>query len=94
MSAYGYDDEGEREHDCCDRCGRGSCPGSGSRGEDACTDHRRSPAPPLSLEERAVVDRFDAAPDGLAECECGKDSPFDGGVEGICECCSCCGGAA
>lgn len=45
MSAYGYDDEGEREHDCCDRCGSGSCPGSGSRGEDACT-YRRPTQPP------------------------------------------------
>lgn len=42
MSAYGYDDDGEREHDCCDRCGRGSCPGSGSRGEAACTETYRS----------------------------------------------------
>lgn len=26
----------EREHDCCPRCGRGSCPGSGSLGWDGC----------------------------------------------------------
>ena len=40
MSAHGYDDDGEPVHDCCDRCGRGSCPGSGSQGQDACTEHR------------------------------------------------------
>lgn len=58
--AYGYDDDGEREHDCCFTCGRGSCPGSGSRGEDACNAHLRAPA--LSPAERAVVSRFEAAP--------------------------------
>jgi hypothetical protein len=37
-TAYAIDEAPEREHDCCDRCGRGSCPGSGSGGEDACKD--------------------------------------------------------
>ena len=35
--AYGYDEDGQREHDACDVCGSGSCPGSGSGGDDACT---------------------------------------------------------
>ena len=38
MTAYGYDEDGEREHDCCPRCGRGSCLGSGSLGWDGCED--------------------------------------------------------
>lgn len=44
MSELDYDPP-EREHDCCDRCGRGSCPGSGRGGEDACTWR---PANPLT----------------------------------------------
>lgn len=41
MPAYGFDDEGEREHDSCGVCGSGSCPGSGSGGDDACTYDRQ-----------------------------------------------------
>ena len=63
--AYGFDDEGEREHDCCDVCGSGSCPGSGSGGDDACT-YRRRPAPPLTPVEQAVVEAFETAPDPFA----------------------------
>lgn len=42
MSRYGrfvYDDPTpEPEHDACPVCDKGSCPGSGSRGAEACPD--------------------------------------------------------
>lgn len=84
--AYGFDDEGQREHDACDVCGSGSCPGSGSGGDDACTYRTRAAtptchdpapgrhlesrcdcAPPLSPEEREIVERFAAAGDPYAD---------------------------
>lgn len=41
----------------------------------------------LLVHDRGLAVRYTSTAE---RCECGKSAPFDGGAEGICECCSTC----
>lgn len=70
MPVYGYDEDGGREHEDCDWCGAGSCADGRKCGLKPVEDYPGDDydplaAPPLSPEERAVVERFEAEADPL-----------------------------
>lgn len=55
---------------------------SSSRIHVTLTCVNRFPAPPLSPEEREIVQRFESAPDGLAEIVCTLPTYLSWGIDG------------